>query len=133
MTEMKRLIPDGVELKDTEGRTISEMRLRHMLHKEREWGERQKLTAPVHEDAKRWGTVHKVHLIGNIQVAQVESSSLHYFAPYIEGEVVGASGLSLDYALLIALCEKYDSDSGILPFYIARMIGLPTKEAKGNA
>lgn len=130
MTE--RIIPDGVELKDTEGRVINEMRLRLMLGMEQRFEEEREKERPVEESVKSWGHVAEVHTIGDIQVAEVKRKGETWYMPFVGGQRCTESAYTLDLAIVIALSQKYDGYNTRANRYIARMIGMPDKEGESH-
>lgn len=126
-----KLIPEGVELKDTDGKVIHEYRLAYMLGCEERAREQNRFEDLIREQAGTWGFVHEVYTIGEYAIAEVVDRKMKkvHFSCHINGKSINRSAETLDIAILECMCHKYDGINTRAPRYIAKMIGaLPTEE-----
>lgn len=90
---------------------------------------RDSLGATINKKAKYWDEVVAVHAISDFQIAEVNRpSGEKWFLAFVNGKFMDHLAHTLDEALIVALCCKYDGSWTHAPSYICRMIGLRTIE-----
>jgi hypothetical protein len=129
----EQLIPDGVELKDAEGRVIHEYRLLYMLGCEDRERERNTFEDPIRKAVESWRgcQCRKVHVMGDIQVAEYhnrQDGDTGYMC-FVDGKSISRGAPTLETAYITALCHKHDGINSKAATYITRMLGLPLEEA----
>ena len=72
-----------------------------------------------------WGKIMDTHEIGEYYIVEYldKKGGTTLFHPYSNGKDLHLSCLTLDGALIAAICTKHDGHNTTLPYYIGRFLG----------
>lgn len=80
------------------------------------------------ENEFNWGVVIKTHCISNFQIIECIRENKESYHVYIDFKDCCKSANSLDKALIIAICQKYEGCNERLSNYVCRILFNQTEE-----
>lgn len=98
-------------------------------------GEEQKKLKPIYDDFEksRDRIINIININDEYQIVEYETKLNNkkkeiYFEVFINFKRTCHSAYTLDEAIILALCIKYEGNNTQAPNYIAKMLGIPNKE-----